>query len=266
MRVGVVGCLGRMGRMLLSEVMDSEQCTLAGGTARPDNDGIGRDIGPMIGRQPIDLHLTSDAADLIINSDAIIDFTTPASTLAHAALAAQHGTIVVIGTTGLSGDDEDVLRVAGEKTKIVYAPNMSVGVVLLSALVEKVSQTLADDYDIEIVEMHHRNKVDAPSGTALGLGQAAARGRGVALDDVRQSTRDGHTGVRKTGDIGFATLRGGDVIGDHTVVFAGPGERIELSHKAANRQIYARGAVRAALWAAQQPNGLYSMRDVLGLG
>ena len=266
MKIGIVGCMGRMGRMLVSEVLDTDGCALSGGTARPEHPQIGYDIGPLIGRDPIGVALTTGAADVILDSDAIIDFTAPQATLAHAALAAQHGTVVVIGTTGLSANDESVLRAAATTTRIVYAPNMSVGVVLLTALVEQVARTLGDDYDIEIAEMHHRNKVDAPSGTALGLGRAAAVGRGVDFDAVRQSGRDGHTGVRRRGDIGFAALRGGDVVGDHTVVFAGEGERIELSHKASNRRIYARGAVRAARWAADRPNGLYSMRDVLGLG
>jgi len=210
--------------------------------------------------------VTSDAQALFAASDAVIDFTVPAATKAHVALAASTGTALIIGTTGLGDDVRAAITVAAQKTALVQSPNMSVGVNVLLALTEKLAATLGNEYDIDIVEMHHRHKVDAPSGTALGLGEAAAKGRKVALKDVARTTRDGQVGARPSGEIGFATLRGGDVIGDHTVIFAADGERIEVTHKASSREIFARGAVRAAMWAKGKAPGLYTMRDVLGLG
>lgn len=264
-KIGVVGAAGRMGSMLLNTIADSEGCRIAGGTEPAGSPAVGRDLGALIGQEPIGIAVTDDPVDLFAKADAVIDFTIPAATVGHAELAAQGKAVHVIGTTGLDSEQEAALARAGRHTPIVYAPNMSLGVNLLMALVEQVSRSLGADYDIEVLEMHHRYKVDAPSGTALGLGQAAARGRGVALDDVAQRVRDGQTGARKRGDIGFATLRGGDVVGDHKVIFAAEGERIELGHIAGNREIYARGAIRAALWARGRAPGLYSMNDVLGL-
>jgi 4-hydroxy-tetrahydrodipicolinate reductase len=208
--------------------------------------------------------LTSDTRALFEAADAVIDFTVPAATAAHAALAAETGTVLVIGTTGLQVQHQDAIERAANKTALVQAANYSVGVNVLQGLVEQAARILPEIYDIEIVEMHHRHKVDAPSGTALALGHAAAKGRDVNLDDVADKVRDGITGARRSGDIGFATLRGGDVVGDHTVMFAGPGERVEITHKAASREIFASGAVRAAIWACGQKPGLYSMQDVLG--
>jgi 4-hydroxy-tetrahydrodipicolinate reductase len=209
--------------------------------------------------------ITADPAELAAASDALIDFTAPAATRALAGLAARFGRVLVVGTTGLTPEDEAVLHEAARQTPVVYAPNYSVGVTLLSALTERAAAILGPDYDIEIVEMHHRHKVDSPSGTALGLGRAAAAGRAVALDQVWCKSRDGHTGARPVGEIGFATLRGGDVVGDHSVIFAAEGERVELTHKASSRAVFAKGAVRAAQWAEGRPPGLYTMRDVLGL-
>lgn len=265
MKIGVVGCAGRMGQMLVREIVATEGCMLAGGTERVGGPALGKDIGLLAGVDEQGVVAIEDAAELFAAADAVIDFTSPDSTVRHAALAAQSNTVLVIGTTGLNPEQRAAVTLSASHTPIVYAPNMSVGVNMLLALVEQVARTLDDEFDIDIVEMHHRNKVDAPSGTALGLGYAAAEGRGVRLEDVWQKTRDGHTGVRPRGEIGFATLRGGDVIGDHTVVFAGDGERIEITHKASGRQIYAKGAVRAARWAREKSPGLYSMRDVLGL-
>ncbi len=265
MKIGIVGCAGRMGRMLIEAVLDAEGCSLTGGTERLASDALDRDMGEMVGRDHIGAPVESDAKALFKRCDAIIDFTAPSATLVHAALAAELGKVLVVGTTGMSPEDEAELRKAGERAAIVYAPNFSVGVNLLMALTERAAAILADDYDIEIVEMHHHHKVDAPSGTALGLGRAAAKGRDVALDKVWCKSRDGHTGARPKGEIGFATLRGGDVVGDHTVMFAAEGERVELTHKASSRAVFAKGAVRAALWAKGQKPGLYSMRDVLGL-
>ncbi|MCA1907360.1 MAG: 4-hydroxy-tetrahydrodipicolinate reductase [Magnetospirillum sp.] len=265
MKIGIVGCAGRMGRMLMNAVMDAEGCQLSGGTERPGSSLVGVDVGDLLGRGPVQAFVGENPSALFAASDAVIDFTAPAATLSHAALAADMGKILVVGTTGLSKADEAKLAEAAKQTTIVYAPNFSVGVNLLMALTEKAAAILGDDYDLEIVEMHHRHKVDSPSGTALGLGRSAAKGRGVALDSVWCKSRDGHTGARPRGEIGFATLRGGDVVGDHTVMFAADGERVELTHKASSRAVFAKGAVRAALWAKGQGPGLYSMRDVLGL-
>ncbi|PKU23520.1 4-hydroxy-tetrahydrodipicolinate reductase [Telmatospirillum siberiense] len=265
-KIGIVGCAGRMGQMLVAEVLNGEGLALSGGTERPGGDAVGRDLGELLGRGRLGLPVGSDAKALFAASDVVIDFTSASAAAIHAQLAAETRTAYVVGTTGLAADQEASLRQAATRTAVVWAPNMSVGVNLLFSLVEQVAALLDPaTYDIEILEMHHRHKVDAPSGTALGLGQAAARGRDVALDSVWQKTRDGLTGPRKAGDIGFATLRGGDVVGDHTVVFAADGERIELSHKASSRQIFAKGAIRAARWVIGRPPGLYSMKDVLGL-
>jgi 4-hydroxy-tetrahydrodipicolinate reductase len=265
MKIGIVGCAGRMGRMLMSAVQEAEGCQLSGGTERAGSDWIGRDVGELLGQGPLGAGVRDDARALFADSDAVIDFTAPSATLAHAAIAAELGKVLVVGTTGLTAEDEAQLKVAAQKTTIVYAPNFSIGVNLLLALTERTAAILGDDYDIEIVEMHHRHKVDSPSGTALGLGRAAASGRQVALSNVWCKSRDGHVGARPKGEIGFATLRGGDVVGDHTVVFAADGERIELTHKASSRAVFAKGAVRAARWAGGQKPGLYSMREVLGL-
>ncbi|EWY37975.1 dihydrodipicolinate reductase [Skermanella stibiiresistens SB22] len=266
MKIGVVGCAGRMGQMLVRRILVTAGCELAGGTDRAGSEAIGRDIAGITGLDPIGMLVTDDPVQLFADADAVIDFTSPNATERHAALAAQAKTVHIVGTTGLNPGQIDALRKAAQHTAIVHAPNMSLGVNLLMVLVEQVSRTLGPDFDIEIVEMHHRHKVDAPSGTSLGLGRAAAAGRGVDLDAVAARVRDGHTGERRRGDIGFAVMRGGDVVGDHSVVFAGEGERIELGHRAGDRGIYAVGAVRAALWAHGKPPGLYSMRDVLALG
>jgi 4-hydroxy-tetrahydrodipicolinate reductase len=264
MKIGIVGCGGRMGQMLVREVLDSG-ADLAGGTERVGSDAVGRDIGTLVGRGEIGLAVGCDPSELFAAADVVIDFTTPAATIQHVEFAAANACAMVIGTTGLSAGQDALIRQAATRIPVVQAANMSVGVNLLLALVEKVAATLADDYDIEIVEMHHRHKVDAPSGTALALGKAAAAGRAVNLDDVAQKVRDGVTGPRKRGDIGFATLRGGDVVGDHDVIFAAEGERLILGHKASSRQVFAKGAVRAARWTQGKTPGLYSMRDVLGL-
>lgn len=265
MKIGVVGCAGRMGQMLVREIAATAGCTLAGGTERPGGPALGKDLGVLAGIDELGVVAIDDAATLFALSDAVIDFTSPDSTVRHAALAAQSETALVVGTTGLTPVQQAAIATAATHTPVIQSPNMSLGVNLLLALVEQVAATLDDGFDIDVLEMHHRNKVDAPSGTALGLGRAAAAGRGVALEDVWQKVRDGHTGVRPRGEIGFATLRGGDVIGDHVVMFAGDGERIELTHKASGRQIYAKGAVRAALWAQDKTPGLYSMKNVLGM-
>lgn len=265
MRIGVIGCAGRMGRTNLRELLGTEGVTLSGGVERPGSPAIGQDLGVLAGLDPVGMAAGEDVAALAGASDALIEFSTPEATIEHAAICAGQGCAHVIGTTGLSAEQEVALRRHAERVAIVWAPNMSLGVNLLLGLVEQVARALDDSFDIEILEMHHRHKVDAPSGTALALGRAAARGRGVDLAAVADRVRDGITGARRQGAIGFATMRGGDVVGDHRVVFAGPGERVELAHLASDRRIYARGAVRAALWATGQPPGLYGMAEVLGL-
>ncbi len=265
LRIGVVGCSGRMGRMILRVLAATPGCAIAGGGEAPENPALGQDLGTLAGLAPLGLTVGEDAAALFARSDAVIDFTAPAASAAHAELAARAKVALVIGTTGLDADQTATIGRAAAKTPIILAPNMSLGVNVLLALVERVATVLDADYDIEIVEMHHRHKVDAPSGTALALGRAAATGRTVDLAAVAQKVRDGLTGPRRRGDIGFATLRGGDVAGEHTVIFAGEGERIELTHKASSREVFARGAVKAALWTRGKPPGLYSMKDVLGL-
>jgi 4-hydroxy-tetrahydrodipicolinate reductase len=265
LRIGIVGAAGRMGRMLVAQIGGTGGCVLAGATERPGAAEIGQDAGTLAGIAANGVVLGDDAAAMIAQVDAVVDFTTPDATVAHAELAAQADAAMVIGTTGLTDSHMEALRRAARHVPVVVAPNMSAGVTLLTALVEQVARALDDSFDIEIVEIHHRHKVDAPSGTALGLGKAAAAGRKVELDAVARMAREGQTGARPRGEIGFATLRGGDVVGDHTVVFAGDGERVELTHKATSRQVFAAGAVRAALWTKGRKPGLYSMRDVLGL-
>ena len=265
MRIGVVGCGGRMGRANLAEIARTAGVTLAGGTERPGHDLVGRDLGALIGGGPFGLRVTDDVAALAAGADALIEFSSPGATAAHGRLAAAADCAHIVGTTGLGPAERADLAEAAKLVPVVWAPNMSQGVNLLLALVERVARTLGDGFDVEIIEAHHRHKVDAPSGTALALGAAAARGRGVDLDKAVIGPRVGHTGPRPEGGIGFAVVRGGDVVGDHTVLFAGDGERLELGHKAQDRAIYAKGAVRAALWTQGRPPGLYGMADVLGL-
>jgi 4-hydroxy-tetrahydrodipicolinate reductase len=266
MRIGVLGCAGRMGRAVIGEVLAAEGCTLAGGVDRRDHPTLGHDLGALAGQEPVGVTLSEDAAALIEASDVVIEFSAPDATAAHAAIAAERRVGHVIGTTGLSEAQEQALRDAARRTAIMRAANMSLGVNLLLGLTEQVARALGPEaFDIEILEMHHRHKVDAPSGTALALGQAAARGRGVDLAAVAERGRDGLTGARRPGAIGFAALRGGDVVGDHVAIFAGAGERIELAHRATDRRIYARGALIAARWLRGRPPGLYGMADVLGL-
>jgi 4-hydroxy-tetrahydrodipicolinate reductase len=265
MKIAVMGAAGRMGRELLQAIAATPGCAISGGAETPGSSLIGSDVGHLFGTDLLHVKLSDDAAAVITAADAILDFTTPAATIAFAKLAAQHGKIHVIGTTGFDAAGESAIKTASQRATIIKAGNMSLGVNLLVALTKRAAAALGEDFDIEIVEMHHRLKVDAPSGTALMLGQAAADGRGVALDEKSVRSRDGHTGPRRPGDIGFATLRGGSVVGDHTVIFAGDGERIELTHRAADRGIFARGAVKAALWGKGRAPGLYAMTDVLGI-
>lgn len=262
LRIVVAGPSGRMGQANIRAVAAHQGVTLTGALARAGAPAIGTDAGTVAGLEPLGVPVTADVESALADADAIIDFTTPAVSVTLAKAAAARGLVHIIGTTGCSEADEAAIAAAG--ARIVKSGNFSPGMVALAVLVEKAAQALSD-YDVEILEMHHNLKVDAPSGTALMLGEAAARGRNIALKDHSVRVRDGHTGPRKAGTIGFATLRGGNVIGDHMVILAGPSERIELNHRAQDRTIYANGAIRAALWAAGQKPGLYSMADVLGL-
>ena len=266
MRLVVAGAAGRMGRVLIEIIRQTPGAHLAGAIEQPNSIAIGQDAGLLAGCGQMGVAISGDALSAVAAADGILDFTSPQSTVELAALAAQARLVHVIGTTGLSADDLAKIEAAARHAIIVRSGNMSLGVNLLAALVKKAAKTLGPEYDVEIVEMHHRMKVDAPSGTALLLGTAAAEGRGIALEGHAIRARDGHTGMRKIGDIGFATLRGGTVIGDHKVILAGPSEKIELTHIAEDRNIFARGAVQAALWGKDKKPGLYSMTDVLGLG
>ncbi|MGZ5802728.1 MAG: 4-hydroxy-tetrahydrodipicolinate reductase [Xanthobacteraceae bacterium] len=265
MRLIVAGAGGRMGRTLIKAIVETPGLVLAGAIESASSALIGQDAGVLAGLAPNGIKVSADIKSLIASADGIVEFTAPAATVAHAELAAAHKLVHIIGTTGLEAAHEAKIAAAAKSATIVKSGNMSMGVNLLAALVKRVAQTLDEDFDIEILEMHHNKKVDAPSGTALLLGRAAAQGRGINLDQRSERGRDGITGAREKGDIGFASLRGGTVVGDHTVVFAGPAERVELSHKAEDRMIFARGALRAALWAKDKKPGLYSMADVLGL-
>ena len=262
----VTGVSGRMGRTLVRAIAASDRMRLVGAVERPGHDWIGADLGQAMGGAATGLNVTDDPLEAFASAQAVIDFTAPDATVAFAALAAQARAVHVIGTTGLDAGHLARLKAAARHAVIVRAGNMSLGVNLLAVLVEQAARALeAGDFDIEVLEMHHRHKVDAPSGTALLLGEAAARGRQIALKDKSVRVRDGHTGAREEGTIGFATLRGGSIVGDHSVILAGPGERITLSHHAEDRSIFARGAVKAALWAHGRKPGLYTMQDVLGL-
>ncbi|MGE0665311.1 MAG: 4-hydroxy-tetrahydrodipicolinate reductase [Sphingomonadales bacterium] len=263
--IGILGGAGRMGRALVRAVVEAKGAALAGAVDAPGNPEIGKDLGTLAGIEPLGVALTGDVRALFAKADVIIDFTVPGATVENARIAAETGTAYVVGTTGLEPGQQAVVTAAGKHAVVVQAANFSLGVNLAIALTRRLAEVLDDGFDIEIVEMHHRHKVDAPSGTALALGRAAAAGRGVDLDAVADRGRDGITGARKRGDIGFAVLRGGNVAGDHTVVFAADDERIELTHKAGDRAIFARGAVRAALWTAGKPTGCYTMQDVLKL-
>jgi 4-hydroxy-tetrahydrodipicolinate reductase len=265
MRLVIAGAGGRMGRTLIHAIAAAKGVTLAGAVEAEDSAVIGRDAGELAGIGANGIKVVSDVAPLLKGADGLIEFTVPAATLALAELVASAGIVHVIGTTGHSAEEEAVIAKAASRAPIVKSGNMSLAVNLLAALVKRVAQTLNEDYDVEILEMHHNKKIDAPSGTALMLGRAAAEGRGVDLAQRSARGRDGMTGARCPGDIGFASLRGGTVVGEHTVTFAGPAERLELTHRAEDRMIFARGALHAALWARGKRPGLYSMADVLGL-
>jgi len=264
-KIAILGAGGRMGGALIRAMAQTPGTVLSAAVEHAGNRMIGQDASVLAGLPASGVLIGHDAAAGIAAGAVAIEFSTPTATIEHAAMAANKGVAYVVGTTGLAKADEDVLHKAAERIPVVYAANYSIGVNLLNDLVWRAAARLGPEFDIEIVEMHHRHKVDAPSGTALALGRSAAKGRGVILDEVAVRGRDGVTGARARGSIGFASLRGGDVPGDHTVIFAGDGERLELTHRAGGREIFAKGAVRAALWAIGKPPGLYNMRDVLGL-
>tara|TARA_B110000977_G_scaffold194982_1_gene272621 strand:- start:2257 stop:3117 length:861 start_codon:yes stop_codon:yes gene_type:complete len=263
--ITITGVSGRMGQMLVQQVALNAHMHLAGAVERSGHDWIGQDIGVAMGGVAVGVVVTDDAAVAMQAAQAVIDFTAPVATIGFAKAAAEAGIVHVIGTTGMTADEIAQLASPAERAVIVRAGNMSLGVNLLTLLTKKVAAALDEDFDIEIIESHHNQKVDAPSGTALMLGEAAAEGRGVALADVSDSGRDGITGARKRGDIGFSAIRGGDIVGEHDVMFAGAGERIILRHIASDRALFARGALKAALWGQGRSPGEYDMLDVLGL-
>jgi 4-hydroxy-tetrahydrodipicolinate reductase len=257
MKIAIAGAAGRMGQMLIREIARTEGASLAGAVEHSGSNALGSETGGV--------KIVADPAAALATAGVLIDFTVPAATVAHARVCAEKGVSMVIGTTGLDPEQTKAIHEAAKKVPILWAANMSLGVNILLALVEKTASMLDPSYDIEVLEMHHRHKIDAPSGTALALGKAAAAGRKVKIEDVWRKSRDGHTGARPAGEIGFATLRGGEEVGVHTVMFAAAGERLELSHRSFSRETYASGAVRAALWLKGKKPGLYGMKDVLGL-
>lgn len=265
MKIAVLGASGRMGQMLIRAVDEAEKATLFAVSERLGHDWIGLDLGQAMGGTARNVIVQDDPLEVFAKAEAVIDFTSPDASAEHAALAAQARCVHVIGTTGFDETHLAKIAAAARHTTIIRAGNMSLGVNLLTELTRKVARSLDEDWDIEIVEAHHKHKVDAPSGTALMLGEAAADGRGVVLKDVADRGRDGITGERKKGDIGFTAIRGGDVVGEHDVIFAAAGERIVIRHLATDRMIFARGAIKAALWGKDRKPGEYAMTDVLGL-
>jgi 4-hydroxy-tetrahydrodipicolinate reductase len=261
----VTGASGRMGQTLIRLSQGSDRLRLVGCVERAGHPWIGQDVGVALGGAALGVRVTDDPLEAFARAQAVVDFTSPAATVEFAALAAQARACHVIGTTGLETDHLAKIAAAARHAVIVRAGNMSLGVNLLVRLTQKVAEALDADWDVEIIEAHHRAKVDAPSGTALMLGAAAAAGRGVSLDNSKVSGRDGITGPRERGTIGFSAIRGGDVVGEHDVIFAGEGERIVLRHLATDRTIFARGALRAAVWGQGQKPGEYDMMDVLGI-
>ena len=265
MKLVVVGAAGRMGRTLIRMIAETDGVELSGAIEQSGSPHLGQDAGLMAGAGQANVAISDDPLPVFAKADGVLDFTVPAATVVFAGYAAQAHVAHIVGTTGCSAEDDAKIRAASRHAPIVKSGNMSLGVNLLAVLAKQAAQALGEDFDIEVLEMHHRHKVDAPSGTALLLGEALAAGRGITLAQRSVRVRDGHTGARVEGDIGFATLRGGSVVGDHSVILAGPGERITLSHHAEDRSLFARGAIRAALWANGRKPGLYSMLDVLGL-
>lgn len=266
MKLVVVGAGGRMGQTLIRTIHAIDGARLFAAIERPGSPFVGKDAGELAGLGPIGVKVTDQPLEAFVEAEGVLDFTAPTASVEFAGLAAQARIVHVIGTTGCSAEDDAKIAAAARHARVIKSGNMSLGVNLLAVMAEQAARALdASDWDIEILEMHHRHKVDAPSGTALLLGEAAARGRGIALADNSVRVRDGHTGARAAGTIGFAALRGGSVVGEHSVMLAGEGELVTLSHSAGDRAIFARGAIKAALWARDKKPGLYTMLDVLGL-
>ncbi|MDR9467424.1 4-hydroxy-tetrahydrodipicolinate reductase [Marinospirillum sp.] len=264
-KVAVMGAAGRMGKALIQAINEDSETELTAGILEPSSTLVGVDLGELAGVGKLGVLASGSVEESLDAFEVLIDFTTPQTTLANAALCARSGKQLIVGTTGLNDEQKAQLAAAGQQTPIIFAPNMSVGVNLCFKLLEMAAQALGDDYDVEIVEAHHRHKVDAPSGTALGMGEAVAKALGRDLQEVAVYGREGHTGARDPKTIGFATMRVGDVVGDHTVVFGTEGERVEITHKASSRMTFAKGAVRACKWLQSKPASLYSMQDVLNL-
>ncbi|MEO5334460.1 MAG: 4-hydroxy-tetrahydrodipicolinate reductase [Magnetococcus sp. YQC-5] len=263
-QIAVVGAGGRMGRMLVQAICAREHARLVAATEQPDSPLIGRDAGEVAGVGSLGIAIAKDPACAFQAGQVVIDFTQPAATLTHLELAQAAGAAMVIGTTGFDKAGRERIQQAAESIPIVFAPNFSVGVNLMFKIAAEAAQALGEGFDIEIIEAHHRHKVDAPSGTALGLGQAIASALDRNLQEVGVFAREGHTGARQQNTIGFATVRGGDIVGDHTALFAGEGERLEITHRASSRMTFAQGAVRAAIWVGQHRSGLFDMGDILG--
>ena len=263
--IGVAACAGRMGRAIMAAAIAAPNSALAGASQYPGHPAVGQDAGTLAGAAPLEIAVDGDTADMMSKVDVVIDFSTPEATLAHVQAACAAQMPMVIGTTGLNADQQARIAAAAADIAVIAAPNMSIGGNILAAATQRLAATLDTSYDIEVVGFQHRHKVDAPSGTALALAQAAARGRGVPPETIGATPRDGHTGPRPEGQIGIATIQGGDVTGEHRVVIATDGERLELAHKPANRGVYAAGAVRAAHWLHGRPPGLYTIAEVLGL-
>ena len=264
--VSIPGCNGRMGKTLINLILESSRYEIASATCLPNEDEVDVDIGLFVGKSKINKEINAEPSSMFQNSNVLIDFTAPDATMFHAKECYNNNMAIVIGTTGLNDDQENELRFFSKKIPIVYSANFSIGVTLLSQLVSNATKTLGFDWDIEVLEMHHKQKVDSPSGTALLLGKSAADARQQELSNVKSISRDGLVGKRKTDEIGFAVLRGGDVVGEHSVLFCNLGERIELAHKATDRSIFASGALRASYWAASADPGLYSLANVLENG
>lgn len=264
-RIAITGAAGRMGRVLIEAVRAAEGAELGAAVVLPDDPMVGVDAGAIAGLGVVlNVPAATALADVVDQFDVLIDFTAPTATMANIELCRQHGKQIVIGTTGLTDEQKAAMKVAAADMGIVFAPNYSVGVNLCLNLLRMAASVMGNDSDIEVVEMHHRHKVDAPSGTALRMGEVVAETLGWDLKEVAVYGREGYTGARPQKQIGFETIRGGDVVGDHTVMFATEGERVEITHKAQSRMTFAKGAVRAALWVSKQPAGLYDMQDVLG--
>ena len=262
--VGIFGCAGRMGKILAKAVLEDKDCLLSGGTENIDK-FIGQDLGKLLGKEEIGCKVLNEAEELFTISDVVIDFTTPKSTRSNIKIAQRTETPLIIGTTGLSNKDEELINESVDNTVIVQSSNFSIGINIIQSEIEKISGIIGSDFDAEVLEMHHRNKVDAPSGTAIDLGKAIANGRKKTFSEVARFSREGEVGVRKYGEIGFSTLRGGEVIGDHSVIFASANETIKFTHNAHSRSIFSDGAMLAAKWSINVKPGLYTMRDVLGI-